>query len=70
MSIVGAQLQGDDNQVDKIIAPARTQFDFQSQDIRNSILTQISWTHTTAQFFHGAKPKKNGNSICVASEKF
>ncbi len=29
----------------KLVAPARTQFDFQPQDIRNTILAQISWTH-------------------------
>lgn len=39
------QMQNSDNQSNQIVAPVRTQFDFQPQDIRNTILAQISWTH-------------------------
>ncbi len=42
---VRTQLQSTDNQNSKIVASLGTQFDFQPQDIRNSILVQISWTH-------------------------
>jgi predicted nuclease of restriction endonuclease-like (RecB) superfamily len=42
---VRTQLQSTDNQNNEIVAPARTQFHFQSQDIRKTILAQISWTH-------------------------
>lgn len=45
VSSLRTQLQNDDNQTNEIIASVRTQFEFQPQDIRNSILAQISWTH-------------------------
>lgn len=43
VSAVRTQLQNSDNQNNKIIASSRTQFE--TQDIRKTILVQISWTH-------------------------
>lgn len=37
------QIENTDNQHDKIATPAVSQFEF--QDIRNTILSQLSWTH-------------------------
>ncbi len=45
VSAVRTQLQSTDNQNNEIVAPARAQFHFQPQDIRKTILVQISWTH-------------------------
>jgi predicted nuclease of restriction endonuclease-like (RecB) superfamily len=45
VSAVRTQLQNTDNQNNKIVAAVRTQLHFQSQDIRKTILAQISWTH-------------------------
>lgn len=42
---VRRQMQSIDNKEVEIVAPVRAQFDFQPQDIRNTVLTQISWTH-------------------------
>ena len=45
VSAVRTQLQSTDNQVPEIVPPVGTQSNFQLQDIRNTILTHISWTH-------------------------
>ena len=45
VSSVRSQLQDTDNQVNQIVAAVRPQFEFQYQDIRNTILVQLSWTH-------------------------
>ncbi|MBZ4190573.1 PDDEXK nuclease domain-containing protein [Niabella beijingensis] len=45
VSAVRTQLQHTDKQSNKVVTPVRTQFGFQIQDIRNTILAQISWTH-------------------------
>ena len=39
------QLLNTDNQLDKIVSAASTQFEFCPEDIRKTILTKISWTH-------------------------
>jgi hypothetical protein len=44
VAAVRRQIQLDDNQENKIVAPVRTQFHFEPQDIRNTILVQLSWT--------------------------
>lgn len=45
VSSLMTQSQNIENQVNKIVSAAMTQFQFQSQDIRNTLLAQISWTH-------------------------
>lgn len=45
VSAVRTQLLNTENQIAEIVSPANTQFNFYPQDIRNTILTQISWTH-------------------------
>lgn len=45
VSSVMAQIQSDENQLDKIVAPAVRQFQFQPQDIKNTLLAELSWTH-------------------------
>lgn len=42
---VRRQIQNTDNKNDIIVASVRTQFQFQLQDIRNTLLARISWTH-------------------------
>ncbi|MGJ1410998.1 DUF1016 N-terminal domain-containing protein [Sphingobacterium thalpophilum] len=42
---VMTQLQNTENQLNKIVSAVRTEFQFQPQDIRNTLLAQISWTH-------------------------
>ncbi|MHC8949124.1 PDDEXK nuclease domain-containing protein [Sphingobacterium hungaricum] len=41
----GRQSQNADNQNNEIVAPVGTQFEFQPQDIRKTLLAQLSWTH-------------------------
>lgn len=45
VSAVRTQLQKDENQENKIVSSPGRQFYFQPQDIRNTILVQLSWTH-------------------------
>lgn len=45
VTAVRTQLQSNDNQDNSIDAPEGTHLLFQSQDIRKTILAQISWTH-------------------------
>lgn len=45
VSPVGTQLQSADIQSDKIVSTVETEFHFERQDIRKTILTQLSWTH-------------------------
>ncbi|MEI5984418.1 PDDEXK nuclease domain-containing protein [Sphingobacterium sp. PU5-4] len=42
---VKRQFQHADNQYDKFVPPLGTQITFEFQDIRKTILTQLSWTH-------------------------
>lgn len=42
---LGRQMQSVDNQNDEVGASVRSQFHFERQDIRKTILTQLSWTH-------------------------
>jgi len=39
------QIQGSDNEKDVIVSPLVSQFDFQPQDIRNTVLAELSWTN-------------------------
>ena len=45
VSSVMTQLQNTENQLNKIVSAVRTQLQFQPQDLRNTLLAQISWTH-------------------------
>ena len=45
VSPVRTQLQSTDIQSDKIVSTVGTEFHFELQDIRKTILTQLSWTH-------------------------
>ncbi|SJN27903.1 DUF1016 N-terminal domain-containing protein [Sphingobacterium sp. JB170] len=45
VSPVRTQLQNTDIQSDKMVSTVRTEFHFELQDIRKTILTQLSWTH-------------------------
>ena len=45
VSPVVTQLQNNDNQETKIVSPAVTQLEFQPQDIRKTILGQLTWTN-------------------------
>ena len=45
VSSLMTQLQNTDNQLTEIVSAVRTQFDFQPQDIRNTLLAELSWTH-------------------------
>lgn len=45
VSAVRTQIQNIDNQINKINTTSGKQFDFQPQDIKNTILVQLSWTH-------------------------
>lgn len=44
------QLQSEENQETKIVSPVVTQFEFQPQDIRKTILAQLSWTNNLIIF--------------------
>ena len=45
VSPVRTQLQNTDIESDKIVSTVGTEFHFELQDIRKTILTQLSWTH-------------------------
>src|SRR5690606_24974995 len=45
VSPVRTQLQNTDIQSDKVVSTVGTEFHFELQDIRKTILTQLSWTH-------------------------
>lgn len=45
VSALRTQLQPTDKQVDIIVSPLVTQFNFELQDIRKTILSQITWTN-------------------------
>ena len=45
VSAVRTQLQQTDKQVGTIVSPLVTQFNFELQDIRKTILSQITWTN-------------------------
>lgn len=45
VSAARTQLQNTDKQHDIIVSPVGTQFHFEYQDIKNTLLTQLSWTH-------------------------
>ncbi|MFD2557093.1 PDDEXK nuclease domain-containing protein [Sphingobacterium tabacisoli] len=44
------QLQSEENQETKIVSPVGTQFEFQPQDIKKTILVQLSWTNNLIIF--------------------
>ena len=57
-------IQNTEKQETKIVAPLWRQLQPQPQDIRKTILAQLSWSHHRT-IFHGAKPKKSENFTCV-----
>jgi len=50
VSPVVTQILQNENQETKFVGPAVTQFDFQPQDIRKTILAQLSWTNNMIIF--------------------
>jgi len=64
VSPVRTHLQNSDIQSDKIVSTVGTEFHFELQDNRKTILTQLSWTHHRT-IFSRCKQKKNESFIFV-----